>query len=182
MSGIMSGIACTAPMVTKSAAHVRRRNSWWLSELLTPGTLDVCRNSQRMKPRKPEKMLWPGQYRIRPIFGPAAQRVSTWLSLTQISQGFAWALINNHLSTWCIPLNSTTYLLTQHKMKTEFEALELNSFEPKCHSFKSSTSEGENHVNLILSLSITILSIWLGFIQQMRVGFKYIKSLLYQVI
>jgi hypothetical protein len=43
-------------------------------------------------------------------------------------------------------------------MKTEFETLELNSFEPKCHSFKSLTSEGDNHVNLILSLSIAILS------------------------
>jgi hypothetical protein len=32
-------------------------------------------------------------------------------------------------------------------MKTEFEVLELISFESKCHSFQSSTSEGAKHVN-----------------------------------
>ena len=79
--------------------------------------------------------------------------VNFFLSLkyTQNSHGLVWALMNHYLSIWCIPLNSTTFLLTQIQMYNEFKSFELISFNRSC-VFQSSSSEGANTLILIFSL------------------------------
>jgi hypothetical protein len=85
--------------------------------------------------------------------------------------------MNNHLSTWCIPLNSMTYLFTQDQNENRVWIAWVDFLQTKCHSFQSSSSEGVNMSILIFFLSIAILSMWLDSIQWMWVNFKCIKSL-----
>ena len=99
------------------------------------------------------------------------------VSLTQTSHRLAWALMNNHLSTWCIPLNSTSYLFTQDQMKTEFEPLDLISFKPNAIASDLQQVRVSITLTLIFSLNKAILSMWLDSKQQMWVDFKCIKSL-----
>jgi hypothetical protein len=81
-------------------------------------------------------------------------------SFTQSSHGLAWALMNNHLSTWCIPLNSTTYLLTQDQMEMEFEPSELISFKSNVIASDLRQVRVLMMLTLIFSLSKAILSMW----------------------
>ena len=98
--------------VSLSARH---QNSRPLLKLPTVGTPDSHWNSRWSNPRTWRILSWMGTYRTRPVSMPDQQNKLALLSLkhSKNSHGLSWALMKHYLSTWCIPLSSTTFLLTQ---------------------------------------------------------------------
>ena len=93
--------------------------------------------------------------------------LKTLVSLTQTSHRLAWQLMKHYLSTWCIPLNSTAFLVTQIQMKNEFKPFELIFFESMpclwiLHQVRVPTCWLWS-----FHLSKAILSTWLDSIHQM---------------
>jgi hypothetical protein len=154
-------LAVMWPLV--NTGHVRylpyNPNDYYVSEARGVGTPDDCWNSWRTNLRKLRKLLWLGKYQTHPVLPDRQHQVSSFDSQTlKNSHGLAWALMNSYLSTWCIPLDSTTYLLTQDQWKQSSKRLSWISLNQNAIAFNSSSSEGVNMSTLILTLSIAILS------------------------
>jgi hypothetical protein len=96
--------------------HTRRQNSQLTSALPTSQTETTKKKAE------------PGQISdtsgITSGIALQAKPVGNFVSQnTRSSHGFVWALMYDHLSTWCIHLNSTAYLLTQDQMKTDLRRM-----------------------------------------------------------
>ena len=108
-SGI--SIACIAPTVTKSVAlwGVVTPDDCWnfrLLELLTfVGTLD-----EPNREHQEDSSGWENTRHVRYCQTQQKQIRFFGSQNTQTSHRLAWALMNNYLSTWCIPLNSMANL------------------------------------------------------------------------
>ena len=83
------------------------RNSWHMSGLPTHNSSKTT-ETEKCTPQIPDTSgMHIGHVRYAWVL---CRELESLVSLTQTSHRLAWALMNNHLSTWCVPLNSTSFL------------------------------------------------------------------------